>query len=66
MNLRINFNLIEEFQIPKGSEKLASENRLKVDNLFSAVIEGNSQRIRGHDLEGLYAINPVFHDIPLF
>src|SRR5437899_1375152 len=60
MHFRIQTHLIEQCWITQWSEELTRQDRLKVDQQFSVIVEPNAQHVRTFDLEGLYTIDGVY------
>src|SRR6185369_7690700 len=61
MNLRINSNLVEEFQIAQRPEQFTCQYRLKINDLFRFVIKSDPESVGRKNSERLNAIDAVLH-----
>ena len=52
VSFRIDFDSAEQLEIAQRSEDLAGQNRTKIDGLFCLIVESNSQRVVGNDIDG--------------
>ncbi len=66
MRLGIDPDLIEQFQIAKGSVQFALEYRLKVDGLLGAVLKPDTNRVRRHDFKRLHLMNCMLYRLAYF
>src|SRR5258706_4393406 len=64
--LRINANLLEQFQVAEGAVQFAGQNRSKVDRLFGAIVKADLESVCGNDLERANSINRGTHRTTYF
>ena len=65
MGIRIDSDLIEQFQVAQRAVQFAGKHRLKVDGLLGSVLKTDTKRVRRYDFERPDPMNGVLYKVPI-